>query len=198
LIIVEGPDGGGKTVLAKSLSAVTGWDIGGKVVDSDTKPMTDLRVWTENNLDRGYHPGIYDRHRLISEPIYSTVIPDRKIDEDFWNPDWLASAMYRFHLISPFVILCMPPGEEVAKNVFGDDKNSVVAPHIARLYRAYFHYGLIHSEVNVHWWNYTAHGEADFNNLLSRILTHSHQRMEPRDRHSLDQLASAVRQAHHR
>lgn len=194
MIIIEGPDGSGKTTLAKRLSEEMGWPIGQKVVGSDTKPLTNLQEWVDGNLNRGYHPGIYDRHRLISEPVYSAVLPNRVLDENFWDPNWLAGAYHRLHSISPFVIMCMPPLDVVVKNVAGDPNNQVVANHIHQLYLTYFHQGLIHSELPTVWYDYTrhAHDDGHWRQLAFKILSHSFPRMEIRDRHSLDQFSGAV------
>lgn len=194
MIIIEGPDGSGKTTLAKKLSEAMGWPVGDKVVGSDTKPLTDLRDWVEANLGRGYHPGIYDRHRLISEPVYSAVLTHRKIDEKFWEPEWLTGAYHRLHSIQPMVIMCMPPLDTVVNNVMGDPNNKAVADRIQQLYLAYFHQGLIHSELTTIWYDYTRHAEdlGHWRQMAFKILSHSFPRMEHRDRHTLDQFSVEV------
>lgn len=136
MIIIEGPDGAGKSTLITQLSVRLGIPIAPKVVDQDTKTLVNLRDWVDGNLKRGFHPCLYDRHRLISEPIYSTCIPGREFDEEFWDFDWQSQAQYDLMAIKPIIIYCLPRLVQVKTNVCGPE-NDVVRPHIEAIYRAY-------------------------------------------------------------
>lgn len=137
MIIIEGPDGAGKTTLITHLSERLGLPIAPKVVDQDTNAMVDLRQWVDRNLKRRFHPCLYDRHRLLSEPIYSTCLPGRKFDETFWDFDWQSQAQYDLMNIRPIVVYCLPALNIVRMNVEWGDENQVVRPHIDQIYRAY-------------------------------------------------------------
>jgi len=137
MIVVEGPDGAGKTTLIKRLMGdFPHLELAAKVVDSDTRPMTNLRDWVNDNLAGGFKPAIFDRHRLISEPIYSSVMP-REPDADFWDPEWLIPALQVFRQIKPVVIFCLPPWSSVYLNTAHDPNNEVVVPYMHKIYNAY-------------------------------------------------------------
>lgn len=170
MIIIEGPDGGGKTTLVKQLSHTLGIPVAPKVVDSDTRAMVDLRQWTDQNLDKGFHRTIYDRHRLISEPIYSSVLSDRQLDERFWEPQWFQAAMTKLIvMIQPIVVYCMPPFATVWNNVRGDSQNVIVSPRIRGLYNAYLNRMTL--DLSAFKFDYTAaDADVQFNKLVDHIL----------------------------
>jgi hypothetical protein len=169
VIIVEGPDGAGKTKLVERIYGDFGLQVSPKVVDSDTNAMVDLKQWTDENLAGGFQPMIFDRHRLVSEPIYSAVMHKRP-DQNFWDPDWLIPAIHCLRLsVKPVMVFCLPPWEEVWKNTVNDPNNQIIFPHIQKIYNAYIaayanwgtealrwdychpdreeHYGRIHSRI---------------------------------------------------
>lgn len=135
MIILEGPDGAGKTTLANTLSKELSLPIAPRVVSKETEAMTDLRVWTDDNLKRDFQDVIFDRHRLISDPIYRGVLG--KHNPRLYDPQWLAEALRKFVEIDPVIIFCMPPLEVIMLNLLDDDDNTVVVDHIERLYYGY-------------------------------------------------------------
>lgn len=121
MIIVEGPDGSGKTHLVNSLlSAFPHLELHPKFVQSDMSGRGDLINKVAEDMTtvaKGYPTHlIYDRHPLISEYIYSTAI-GRKLPEGFVHP---VARAFRTGLIKRgIIIVCLPPFEEVEDNVFG-------------------------------------------------------------------------------
>lgn len=135
MLIVEGPDGAGKSTLVERLSKDLDMYIMPKVVDKDTNAMTDLTQWVHDDVTSGLKRALYDRHRLISEPIYGSVIRGRP---QFNNFRWLRDYTKKFHALEPFVIFCLPPIEVVLNNVDNDPDNKVVQEHIELIYWLYF------------------------------------------------------------
>lgn len=136
MIIVEGPDGAGKTTLIKRLAKGLNLKISRRVVDRDTRPMTDLRKWVEcEGLSRSWTT-ILDRHRLISEPIYGPIM-GRDPGSDFYDLDWLRNVTDKFHNMQNLLVWCMPPLEVVLSNVCNDPDNQAVVGHIVDIYHAY-------------------------------------------------------------
>lgn len=167
MIVVEGPDGAGKTQLINRLSSELGLPISPKVVDSDTRAMVNLKTWVDDNLAKGFQHTLFDRHRLISEPIYGTVMPDRVGESGFWDRRWLTRAMQKFCMIRPMVIYCLPPVGEVVKNIANDPNNAVIRPHILRIYRAYLAVAIRDNQGLV--WDYTGQEGLEIDAILFAI-----------------------------
>lgn len=145
MIIVEGPDGAGKTTLIRALVDGTGLEVAPRVVSKGAEAMVDLVKWTEYNVRAGWQPIIYDRHRLISEPIYGPILRER-FEQKFDNPEWLHEMFFTFYQrVKPLIIYCIPPFPAVWKNVQDDDDNKVVQDkkNIRAIYGAYLNRAML-------------------------------------------------------
>jgi len=136
MIIVEGPDGAGKTTLIKSIVEATGFPIAPRVVAQDTTAMVDLQSWVDDNLEQGFQKVIFDRHRLISETIYGPILRHEQ-EPGFNEMKWLAPRMKRFYELKPIIIYCLPPLQTVLDNIIDDPDNRAVLPRIHAIYSAY-------------------------------------------------------------
>jgi hypothetical protein len=138
VIIIEGPDGAGKTKLVEHLSRKYDIPVAERVVAKDTNPMTgvDLKHWTETNLKAGLQWKIFDRHRLISEPIYSACM-NRKTHEGFDDIGWLTGRMIDFTRIHPFIVYCLPPYATVESNLEDDEDNTAIWGYAESIYNSY-------------------------------------------------------------
>lgn len=123
MIVVEGPDGAGKTTLINTLREATGLEVAPRVVSKDTEAMVDLVKWTEENVRKGWQNLIFDRHRLISEPIYGPQLRATPA-KGFDSLEWFYEQMSRFYEAEPITIYCLPPFEQVWANILADDDNS--------------------------------------------------------------------------
>lgn len=136
MLIVEGPDGAGKTTLIRQLQERYGFEVAPRVVDKDTNAMGDLKSWVEQNLEAGFQDLIFDRHRLISEPIYAPIM-GRPAAPGFDDVIWLNRQYQEFWAINPVVIYCIPPKKAVVDNVWDDPDNRSIRPYIDVIYNAY-------------------------------------------------------------
>jgi len=137
MLIVEGPDGAGKSTLIGKLQSLTGWPIAARVVSKTTEAMTDLRVWTERNVRLGFQELIFDRHRLISDPIYGPIMRMKSERPETYDYRWYSEVVQKFWAAQPLVIICLPPFKVVHKNLMDDPDNKAVYPYIDRIYRGY-------------------------------------------------------------
>lgn len=137
MIIIEGPDGAGKTTLIEILQKSFNLSVAPRVVAKDTSAMADLVKWTEDNVKKRWHSVLYDRHRLISEPIYGTIM--NRDAPQFDNTFWMRSMMAKFYLMRPTLIYCIPPKQVVHDNIMFDEQNDnfAVSDVWGSIYNAY-------------------------------------------------------------
>jgi ABC-type cobalamin/Fe3+-siderophores transport system ATPase subunit len=138
VIVVEGPDGAGKTTLIKALVEYWQLPIAPRVVQKDTTTTINIAHWVENNVRQGWQPLIFDRHRLISEPIYGPILRGHQ-DPHFTHLPWMRTQLGRFYESQPLVIYCLPPLWVVVNNCKNDETNdnSAVLEKIEAIYMAY-------------------------------------------------------------
>lgn len=136
MIIVEGPDGGGKTTLLNKLHTEFELPIAERVVSKEAEALVSLKHWVEHNVYLGFQTVLFDRHRLISEPIYGPILRDEP-EEGFDDVHWLSDMMWKFYECKPAIIYCLPPLETVMDNVRDDADNRVVRSQIKSIYSAY-------------------------------------------------------------
>jgi hypothetical protein len=139
-VIVEGPDGAGKTTLIGKLAA--DWPrmtIADRAVQSDGSRIPKLDQWViESANSAAARPkSIHDRHAIISEPIYGTLVR-HKLPGMFAQPWWVNVMMQRMAMHA-LLILCLPPLSHVRENVKGNegDQMSGVVDNIDAVWHAY-------------------------------------------------------------
>lgn len=182
MLILEGPDGAGKTTLAREIMDHWGIEMAPRVVDKDTNKMTDLVTWVEENVAEGKQWKLFDRHRLISEPIYGSIVRAKPSDDEFMKMNWMKRVMQQFYDTEPLIIYCMPPLEIVKENVRRDDDNAVVRMYTEKLYAAYatrasIDYAL--SPGNVIIWDYTQSSDCldpyfELNDAINKLKEATH------------------------
>jgi hypothetical protein len=138
-IIVEGPDGAGKSTLVKRLVDTGLFCQYPRASDSTKGPVTELGEWVRKaGLDMiTCAPAVFDRHPLISEPIYGPICRGA-MRPMFDNVGWLHRHIADLTLCA-LVIWCLPPFEEVQSNVVDPTvpQMSNVAANIATIYNMY-------------------------------------------------------------
>lgn len=148
-IILEGPDGGGKSTLASILSGTLGMGIHPRASKSESGPVSNLAGWVEDvdsTLQEGpYHVlpvqrrqfYMFDRHPLISEFIYSQSL-GRAMPEMFQVPWWVKRYTQTLYN-NAMVIFCLPSLTDVRENVSrpGNVQMPGVVDHISEIYQRY-------------------------------------------------------------
>lgn len=150
MIIVEGPDGAGKTRLVERLEDRFAVERRPRAVRSSLEgPVDDLCRWVFEDT-KWHHTriyagqpveydwiSIYDRHPLISEPIYGPLVRGKLPDE--WSYTWMNESIRALEPISPLIIFCMPPLEQVLANIKTnpDEQMPGVYANMERIYALY-------------------------------------------------------------
>lgn len=156
-VIVEGPDGAGKSTVVKHLSRITDTPVARRISDSiQGVKGKDLQAYVDQDMGEwanyasadpqvnrsaysSFHTPrrsyIYDRYPLISEPIYGLHV--RKSPQPAFMTMWYRDKWQEFLAHDPLVIWCLPPYDEVAKHVHPGRDMDGVWSNLLPLYRAY-------------------------------------------------------------
>jgi hypothetical protein len=134
-IVVEGPDGSGKTNLVNDLVKHTGRPVHPRSTPSVGGPPPDLDLWVEREFARDKQPGIYDRHSVISEPIYGPICRGF-VPGAFSSPLWLNKQRARLANMS-VVVFCLPPWSDVFANIMSGTHMAGVRENGYEIYMAY-------------------------------------------------------------
>lgn len=120
MIIVEGPDGAGKTNLCKRMLDVFDLELMPKAVTSaETRSIVPIGKYVEDELGKGFGMRLYDRFALISSPMYLSL-PEPTFVHPMTDLEWLRAQWELFARIDPVIIFCMPPLEVVKENLRND------------------------------------------------------------------------------
>lgn len=137
MIIVEGPDGAGKTNLVNRIELDWGITREARAVSAEAKALVPIGQYIEGELAKGFSMRIYDRFALISSPMY-IGLPNRTFRDELCDIGWLTEMHHKFQKIDPVIILCLPPLEVVKANVLKDEtQNAVVQDTIEDIYWNY-------------------------------------------------------------
>lgn len=166
MLIVEGPDGAGKSTLVAKLEETLGLTREPRAVSKEAVAMVAIDEWIEQELAKGFGRRLYDRFALISSPMYM-MMPEPTFSGELLSKEWLELAWTQFSRIRPIVIMCLPPWETVQANVLKDPDNTAIAQHIWQIYHNYHNWmctlagfsasGAINQRqtMDVLWYDYT-------------------------------------------
>lgn len=150
-MIVEGPDGAGKTTLISELLKFQStpsipdplFTLHERACSSTGGPVADLSAWvTEDMHTIGHHaPSIYDRHPIISEPIYGPLTRGY-VKGRFKIHGWTSVMAGRLQART-FTVFCMPSLATVQENIHKADQMHGVTENILDIYMEYQY--LIHN-----------------------------------------------------
>jgi len=137
-VVVEGPDGAGKTTLIQRILDAMPIKLHDRFSTSVGGPMDSLAQRVSDDISTLFNPDppyLYDRHPIISEPIYGPVIRG-KVPESFRSFSWtLARRGEVAH--NCLVVLCLPSLGLVRDNVARNDQMPGVVEHIDEIWSRY-------------------------------------------------------------
>lgn len=174
MFIVEGPDGAGKTTLIRRLQQEIKFEVRPRACTSDNGiDVATLKDWVMQDLSRPIHDkGFYDRHPLISEPIYGPIIRGRMAD-GFNDWEWMSKTLNIFNHREPIIVFCLPPKQLVLDNVKDTHEATTehlegVLLHTEAIYEMYcFRAAQQSQHGDVMVWNYSAdNADQDFKDLV--------------------------------
>jgi len=116
MIVVEGPDGSGKTTLAQGIA--DGFELEYRrapTLSSEHGPDEEALRWFEDQLGDGVgDDGVYDRVFVISEPIYQLASPGRPL---MASTPRMQMMLQRLWVCCDLLIFCLPPWEVARQNL---------------------------------------------------------------------------------
>lgn len=137
MIVLEGPDGAGKTtLLANLLDMFPGIEEHARASSSVGGPLPDIHEWAKSDLATHFFQPLafYDRHPMISEPIYGSIVRDFVHE---WFSSEEAQGLGQSFLTNTLLVICLPTLEAVLENIRVDDQMDGVDDHIEAIYNAY-------------------------------------------------------------
>jgi len=167
LIIVEGPDGGGKSTLVSRIE--TDWNLTRepKAVTSDAQSLFPIGKYIEDEMYKGFGMRLYDRFALISSPLYM-MFENRTFVEPLTDHTWLMIQYHVLKRIDPVIIYCLPPLEVVKENLSKEDNSGGKAlEHIEQIYYNYVAFSARDGyNTSTMVWDYTNPDLLNLSNLL--------------------------------
>ena len=167
MIIVEGPDGSGKTTLVGQIEEQWKLTREPRAVSKDAKALTPVDRYIERELEKGFGLRLYDRFAMISSPCYA-MLPDRTFSGDMFDPTWLRLTWAQFYRINPVVIVCLPSMDTVKGNTrVGKHDGVNLENDIETIYIQYLSWfaGQVHN-TSVMRWDYHNPDPVRLNNLI--------------------------------
>lgn len=140
-LVVEGPDGAGKTTLIRQLQEDFHWKLAPRFSTSTGGPLDDIYHRTMSNMSKPTY-GIYDRHPVISEPIYALNL-ERPLDPGFMSIEYHRMRTRFFtgdpqmNIPGARLILCLPPKRVIRKNLRAEVQLAGVEGNIGGLIQSY-------------------------------------------------------------
>lgn len=164
MILLEGPDGSGKTSLMSTLlDRFPGIEEHERASTSKGGPVDNIFDWAWNDLITWDQQPLsfYDRHPLFSEPIYGPTVRN-SLDSRF--EDYHGEDMALKTINESLIILCLPDIDTVRNNVYSnlDDQMSGVVLHINSIYEQYRKLkDALYRRRNVFWYDYNRPGDLE-------------------------------------
>jgi len=171
-VIVEGPDGAGKSTLVSYLSQALDLKVHTRASSSKDGPVEDLAEWVTEQFRWHEDTGmatIYDRHPIISEPIYGPAIRNKtrpKFDDEAWIR-LVKAELYK----TSVVVWCRPPIEVVSANVT-DSMHEQMHGVLANIGRVYTEYTMAYFRWrgDKRMYNYKTNAESELAADLKRMI----------------------------
>jgi hypothetical protein len=144
-IIIEGPDGAGKTTLAKRVAEHYGLEYmrpPEQFLSSGEGPRNGLVEWWDMQLAKA--PSdlanlVFDRCFYISDPIYQQAQPARDL---LLPPTLLSHGIMRLWNAEPYLIFCLTDFDQILANVriAGRSHLDITAEELSKVWNQYYAY----------------------------------------------------------
>lgn len=141
MILLEGPDGAGKTTLRDRLKKDLHLPLGPRACTSTGGPVDDLLAWAYRDIQSWGRDSqfikLYDRHPMVSEYVYGPLIRGKKAPG---FDTGTAHGLHQFLVRNTFTIFCLPPLSQVRFNVYAEDGRHQMSGVPAKIEKIYFSY----------------------------------------------------------
>lgn len=166
LVLLEGPDGGGKTTLAQRLLKGTGHPT--LLVKRSGPPgavetLNAQAKWIADQADSGLNI-IADRHPIISDSIYGPVV--RKESTPFWEPAEVARTIHRTDTL---IVYCRPHYARMDVSRRAEDQMEGVHQNYRALVNEYDRWFRIFEDSNVDFIRYNFESDPEGKEVVRQV-----------------------------
>ena len=169
MLIIEGPDGSGKTTLIGQLEERLGVTREPRAVTSSAEVIKPMGQYALDEIAKGYGRRIYDRFNLISSPFYC-MLPNPTFRDELRDQEWLMNTWIKFRQVGPVIIVCLPPLEVVKENCLSDDTSKVAQGDIETIYWLYHNFAAQYPWVAAVY-DYTKQDITDLEYIISLMVS---------------------------
>jgi hypothetical protein len=132
MIVVEGPDGAGKTELTRFIAEEFGLEYRrAPTLSSITGPDDEVAEWWVQQMAHDDGDGVYDRSFLVSEFVYA-LATDRPPIKD---AQWMRHRLSMFWTVCDLLIFCLPPFDVQLENLNAVGRGRLIGVDEGRLRR---------------------------------------------------------------
>lgn len=156
-IIIEGMDGSGKdTLIADLIGLFPDHTLHPRASTSLGGPVPNVAVWTANDVKTmaTQAPSIYNRHPIISEPIYASI---RKVNPGLkppWDSASWIGAWTRNMAHHAVLVICQPSYITVRGNLIRSGPAAHMPGVFENSWKLYQAYALVQWPLPIIWYDY--------------------------------------------
>jgi hypothetical protein len=175
-IIVEGMDGSGKDTLIESLLPLfPDHVLHARASTSLGGPIANLAEWTVEDVTtmNTQPPSIYNRHPLVSEPIYANYRQIQRGLRGVWSNEAWVHTYRRLASTASVLVICQPPFSIVRANIREAGAHAHMPGVYEHMLELYTEYATLHWPGSIIRYDYTKDTPETLAGIITRARAHA-------------------------